>query len=181
MVRPKKHWTGTRWWLYLRLLSTYLASWRQKRWAQQEEGSLVWAWTTDPTISTCPLTYTSSTSRESVRHAPCPDSPSHSRKALKVASPTAKARGDPGPAALQDSPRHCGGRQPLATNCCPSPSGCWPAPHILGFRAPGDFHVICLSLTIHRASEDVAGTWPSSTEETAWRQFPDALWQLVSV
>jgi hypothetical protein len=33
---------------------------------------------TDPTISTCPLTSTSSTSRESVRHAPCPDSPSHS-------------------------------------------------------------------------------------------------------
>jgi hypothetical protein len=63
---------------------------------------------TDPTISTCPLTSTSSTSRESIRHAPCPDSPSHSQKELKVASPTAKARGDPGPVALQDSLMHCG-------------------------------------------------------------------------
>jgi hypothetical protein len=41
-------------------------------------------------------------SKDSVRHAPCPDSPSHSQKALKVASPATKARGDPGPAALQE-------------------------------------------------------------------------------
>jgi hypothetical protein len=74
----------------------------------QEEGSLGWAWTTHPPMSTCPLTSPSSTSRESVRPAPCPDSPSPSQKALKVASPTAKARGDPGPAALQDSPTRSG-------------------------------------------------------------------------
>jgi hypothetical protein len=71
--------------------------------------------------------------------------------------------------------------QPLATNCHPSPSGCWPALSILGFRVLGDLHIICLSLTIHRASEDVAVTWTSSTGETALRQFPDVLWQLVSV
>jgi hypothetical protein len=34
--------------------------------------------------SPCPLTSTSSITRESVRHAPCPDSPSHRQKALKV-------------------------------------------------------------------------------------------------
>jgi hypothetical protein len=42
-----------------------------------------------------------------VRHRPCPDSPSHSQKAPKIASPTAKARGypSPGPDALQEDSR----------------------------------------------------------------------------
>jgi hypothetical protein len=66
----------------------------RNRWTQQEGDSLGCAWNTDPTISTCPLTSTSSITRESVRHAPCPDSPSHSQKVLKVAPRAPKVRGE---------------------------------------------------------------------------------------
>jgi hypothetical protein len=31
MVRPKRRWIRRKWWLYLRLLFTYLESWGQKR------------------------------------------------------------------------------------------------------------------------------------------------------
>jgi hypothetical protein len=66
----------------------------RNRCAQQEGDSLGWAWTTDPTISTCPLISTSSITRESVKDAPCPDSPSHRQKALKVAPRAPKVWGE---------------------------------------------------------------------------------------
>jgi hypothetical protein len=160
MVRTKKHWTGRWWWLYLGLLSLYLVSWGQKRFTQQKEGSLGWAWTTDPTISTCALTSKSSKSTERVRQALCPYSPFHSQKALKVATPTTKPEVTLVQLLYRTHRHIVGRRQLLATNCCPSPSGRWPPHPLLGFRVPSDLHVIGLRMTIHRASEDL--TSPSS-------------------
>jgi hypothetical protein len=138
--------------------STYLEIWRQKRWAQQEEDSLGCAWTTDPTISTCRLTCTSSTSRESVRHAPCPDSPHPQPEGGEDYPSTTKVEVTPDPAALQDDKwSHSGMTQTdgYKLPLFPSLPGQWPACYILGFRLPGILPTICLSLTFLRVREAV--------------------------
>jgi hypothetical protein len=75
----------------------------------------------------------------------CPvlTAPSHSQKALKVTTPTAKARGDPGPATLQED-----SWTQSVTNCLPCPAGRCPACPNLGFNVPSFLPVICLNLRI---------------------------------
>jgi hypothetical protein len=156
----------------------YLESWGRNKRAQEEEGSLGCAWTTDPVIVTHPHISSSSTTRESIRQVPCPNSP------LPL-SEGREGRPFPNPQSLRPpSTRNpTGGR----TNTYWGGTNWWLQTASLLLQGT-DLHILSLFLACPESSLQSAWvwhftgrwscgktTWTSSTEEKAGREFPDVL------
>jgi hypothetical protein len=155
MVRGRRCCNRGWWCLHLRLLSTYFESWGETGGHKRMQAvGAVHGPQILPTIATHPHTSRWSTTRESMGDVPCPDTPPIIRRHWRSPLKPPKLEVTSGPAALQeDSPTHRGRRKPL--DKLPPSSGLWPVRPILGFRVPSELPIVCLSLTINRASENV--------------------------